>query len=251
MAWERITPQGRANARRGKQLGYAKITTGFRYEKVASDLARLVGAPVPRVEIVDLRPHGLCAISHVHSEASYQFRRKGYMRPANPARDPRLEAMGRKACGLLPFLAWIAAPDHFDESNLVVDAMSQGKLRLRAVDFDEAFKWADIGREQMLGFHQVLRENADVSQIGDVLRAIMSASDGELATCCNVLPSGEADAMVQKLVARKAELPPAGEFARDARQPIRARTRHHARHRQNPRQLTSSEQAFNFVAQTH
>ncbi len=46
----------------------------------------------------------------------------------------------RSAGGLLPYFAWIAADDHYDDTNLVVDELGDGRCRVVAVDFEQAAK---------------------------------------------------------------------------------------------------------------
>jgi hypothetical protein len=103
---------------RGGQLGFAKLN-GAEHEKLGSDLAVLVGVPVPRVEIGTVEGHGPFAISHIHSCRSYPLATKESL--GQQGFLPAVKSALERASGLLSFLVWIGAEDHYDDTNLVVE----------------------------------------------------------------------------------------------------------------------------------
>jgi hypothetical protein len=102
---------------------------------LASDIAQLIGVPVPQVDLgkVEQRQETF-AISHIHSAKSRS------VPEANLASSVRADAF-REASGLLPLLAWIGAEDHNKAENFVVDDLGDNKVRIRAIDFEHAFHW--------------------------------------------------------------------------------------------------------------
>jgi hypothetical protein len=113
------------------QLGYAKMEF-IENEKLASDLAKLIPVPVPHVEIVRaVRMQGPCAISYVHSSRSRPLAAKdGVSEQVYPL---AVRTALKRASGLLPFLAWIAADDHNDDTNLVVEELENDDCRVMAI----------------------------------------------------------------------------------------------------------------------
>src|SRR5258708_26394221 len=97
------------------QLGYAKMEF-IENEKLASELAKLIPVPVPHVEIVRaVRGQGPCAISHVHSSRSHSLAAKEDV--SEQVHPSAVRTALKRASGLLPFLAWIGADDHNDDTN--------------------------------------------------------------------------------------------------------------------------------------
>ena len=125
--------------KRDDQYGYAK-TLGIGPELLASCLAQLVGAAVPRAE--EGRVEGSSdhfVVSHVWGlDDSYPLEPK-YPETRGAYSKAELAAL-RAASGLLPFFAWVANTDHGDDTNLVVDVID-GRPRIRAIDFGFAFAW--------------------------------------------------------------------------------------------------------------
>lgn len=118
------------------QLGYAKLDRIWK-EKLASDLAKLVCAPVPLVEFGTVK--GMAhTISYVHSEPSRALRTDDEAERANSYSSAEAAAL-KAASGLLPFLAWIGAEDHNKDSDLVIDDLGDGRYRVVAIDFEHAF----------------------------------------------------------------------------------------------------------------
>lgn len=145
----------------------------------------MVGLPVPRVEIgTVIGCEGKqFAISHVHNER---------VRPLVPKAESFFqreylpeERMGlRAASGLLPFLAWVAATDHNDNSNLVVEARDGERCRIVAVDFADAFMWGDGEHAIVLPSLPGLVTYVDHGLVGAALADIEGLSRRDICTAC-------------------------------------------------------------------
>ncbi len=163
------------------QLGYAKRDQ-IENEKLAADLGQLVDVTVPPVDICDVEKIGKCDISHIHSCKSRALAEKdsGNTQPDFPA--TALNQALKQASGLLPFLAWIAAYDHFDDTNLVVDDLGGEALQVRAIDFEHAFDFkADVCE---LPAPPKLRVQVDQSILNATLAKIEQVTEAQILTCC-------------------------------------------------------------------
>jgi hypothetical protein len=166
------------------QLGFAKMGP-VENEKLASDLAKLIPAPVPHVEIVRaVRGQGPCAISHVHSPRSRPLATKeGFpQQDYSPAEKTAL----KRASGLLPFLAWIAADDHYDNTNLVVDELGNDLFHVVAIDFEHAFAWAHGEEAIVLPAPPALVAYVDPLLVSDSLAVIERLTAAQISGCCAV-----------------------------------------------------------------
>jgi len=113
--------------------GFAKRQFAHR-EKLASDLASLVGVAVPRV-VLD-RVNGsaeLYAISQAYGIESIDL---SLLRDrlANRFNSEEVQNAIRQASGLLPFHAWVATQDLKDD-HLVVAMDATGTYTIAAIDF--------------------------------------------------------------------------------------------------------------------
>jgi hypothetical protein len=118
---------------RAGQLGFAKLAS-IEKEKLAADLAQLVNAPVPHVEISKIG-RDRCAISYVHGPGSRSLACFESKYPAE------LHDALRTASSLLPFLAWLQSYDHTKDENFVVDHLENNLAQVRAINFEHAFDW--------------------------------------------------------------------------------------------------------------
>jgi hypothetical protein len=162
---------------RNGRLGYAKICS-IKREKLASDLAQLIGAPVPRVEIGSVEGCGPFAISHIHSLRGWPV--AGYRRDYSAAEKVALRA----GSGLLPFLAWIGSDDHGRDNNLVFEELSEDRLRVVAVDFEHAFLWRGAEDVVCPPAPAALVANLDPSLVCERLAAIENLAADQIADCC-------------------------------------------------------------------
>lgn len=169
---------------RNAQLGYAK-SEWIPNEKLAADLARMVGLPIPRVEIGTVVGYGNqpFAISHVRSEHSRPLvpkRERNFHREYSAQERTALRA----ASCLLPFLAWVAADDHNDDSNLVVEVQGDDIRRIVAVDFGDAFMWRAGERVIVLPKRPALVTNVDPVVVRAALAAIEGLSAERICAAC-------------------------------------------------------------------
>ena len=165
------------------QLGYAK-TTDIEKEKLASDLAKLIQVPVPHVEIAPVQGLGLCAISHVHSSRSRPLTSKEDF--SERTYSPAERAALKQASGLLPFLAWIAANDHCNDTNLVVDELENNHCRVLAIDFEHAFAWEQGENTIFLPMPPALEANVDPLIVSESLEVIERLTPSQMSGCCGV-----------------------------------------------------------------
>jgi hypothetical protein len=164
---------------RDGQLGFAKANS-IKREKLAADLAQLTGAPVPRVEIGKVEGSSdLFAISYMHSDNSRALVKKGEL-PRDYSPEERLAL--RAASGLLPFLIWIGAEDHYNDTNLVRDTEGHS-YRIVAIDFEHAFRW-DMGEDRIvLDTPPGLVANVDPLRVEQRLVAIEGLNAAQITGC--------------------------------------------------------------------
>ena len=176
--WKAPSGFGLAVERDG-QLGYAK-TEFLSKEKLAACLAKLVGAPVPSVDIDSVSGVGRCAVSYVKNPHS------------RPLGDPHIEhdhsEQEKKALlaasGLLAFLAWIDAADHGSEANYVVEQdCAGGEMRIVAIDFEHAFSW-ETGTEKISISSQRVIQNPDPQRVREILCRIEGLPSEQIERCC-------------------------------------------------------------------
>jgi hypothetical protein len=165
---------------RESQLGYAKLGC-LAPEKLGADLAQLAGVPVPTVEVDLVEQHGPFAISHVHSKLSRPLAAKGqFSRDYSSSEKAALRSAG----GLLPFFVWIAAEDHYDDTNLVVDELGDGQCRVVAVDFEHAFRWTPGEDKIVLHAAPGLIANIDPLIVRDSLAIIEGITAEQMRDAC-------------------------------------------------------------------
>jgi hypothetical protein len=175
--WKPSHGSGFAVERNGS-LGYAK-TTLPKVEKLAADLASLVGAPVPSVEIEDIDHIGECAISYVknaHSRPLIDMQGKT---------DTERQQALREASGLLPFLAWIDATDHYSEANYVLERDDYGPARLVAIDFEHAFSWVQGQDKIFVRSPGEFIKAMDSRRVCEMVSRIETLTAQQINDCCN------------------------------------------------------------------
>jgi hypothetical protein len=86
---------------------------------------------------------------------------------------------------LLPFLLWIGAEDHGDDTNLIVDCLAKGQLRVRAIDFEDAFKWTQGGDFSVVFPPPGLISNLELELVDKTLAGIKKLTAAEITSCCN------------------------------------------------------------------
>jgi hypothetical protein len=165
---------------RESQLGYAKLDY-LASEKLGSDLALLAGLPVPIAEIDMVEGIGPFVISHVHSKLSRPLVAKGqFSQGYSSAETTALKS----ASGLLPYFAWIAAEDHYDDTNLVVDELGDGQCRITAIDFEHAFRWTPGEHKIILKGPPGLTSNIDPLAVRNSLAAIAGITAKQIDEAC-------------------------------------------------------------------
>jgi hypothetical protein len=145
----------------------------------------MVGLPVPRVEIGTVVGFAgqQFAISHVHNERGRPLVPKG-RRYFHRTYSPEERIGLRAASGLLPFLAWVAATDHNDDSNLVVEAWDDDRCGIVAVDFGDAFMWGADEQAIVLPSAPALVTNVDPAVVRAALTAIEGLSRRDICAAC-------------------------------------------------------------------
>lgn len=161
------------------QLGYAKSSERQR-EKLASDLAKLLSAPVPTVELTTIRGEEY-AVSYVGSPEDGRL-----SEPNDVARiysDSEITAV-RHASGLLAFTAWIDAFDHCSGANYIVQKHSEGTISVVAVDFEDAFKWKS--GEQAINVYSpdILAKNFDQEAVDQLTSRIENLPRDKIIELC-------------------------------------------------------------------
>jgi hypothetical protein len=188
---------------RNGQLGYAKLNH-IECEKLGADLARLVGAPVPPVEIGTVEGRGPFAISHIHSPRSRPLAIAGAL---SEVYAPAVNAGLRAASGLLSFLGWIGADDHYGDTHLVVDELANG-IRIVAIDFENAFSWAHGEEVVVQRAPPALLANVERLRVDDQLRAIENLSAAQIHHCCTDSGHQQATRIARVLQGRRDLLRP-------------------------------------------
>jgi hypothetical protein len=123
---------------------------------------------------------------HPIDVAGEKIRHLGLDRPREQRTRPLTQNVGERigkaneiaalkaATGLLPFLAWISADDHYDDTNLVVDDLGDGHFRVMAIDFEHAFHWGH-GEDAI---------NADSRLVEKYLEIIEGLTAVQITDCC-------------------------------------------------------------------
>ncbi len=180
--WKPPRGHGLAVERDG-QLGYAKADY-IEKELLASRLAKLVGAPVTRVEIAHVGLAGRHAISYVNNEHSKSLGSDPHFEPEY-SQEERQAA--RDASGLVPFLAWIDAEDHASPVNFVLEYDSAANVpRLVAVDFEDAFRWTAGEDKISVSVLRVFHCNMNTCLVERTIATIENLDDVQVRECCSV-----------------------------------------------------------------
>lgn len=179
--WRIISQKGNGNlVERDGHRGFAKLSNPGR-EKLAHDLAMLVGVNVPFVEVCYIGKMGPFSVSHIHSATLGSLREDALTAtPYSPDEQTALRA----ASGLLPFLAWVGADDHYKDENLVVDDLDPAGLNISAIDFDDAFSFALETDCITAPVPPSLKIHFDKVRVGETLEKILNLSEAEIMSCC-------------------------------------------------------------------
>src|SRR5713101_1871509 len=114
------------------ELGYAKPAPHLASEKIAADLGRHIGVPVPEVRLEYSEPHrAIVAVSIVGDELAIDL--ASWLKDGN--KPQRIAAALRAASGLLPYFAWFNMDDR-SPWNLVVADRKGGTRSVMDVDHD-------------------------------------------------------------------------------------------------------------------
>jgi len=187
---------------RGNELGYGRLGSHPR-EKLASDLAQIIDAPVPVVSIEQINGE-VFTISRVANQKSYPLLEKGQQRDYTGSELAALRA----ASGLICFLLWVGAEDQSDDTNLVVNSTASG-LEICAIDFEHAF--GQFLRDDYFGAASeppALKLNPDPKLIEAALIKIENVPmrDIRRSCCASGHTKEESLRIAQKLIVRKSML---------------------------------------------
>jgi hypothetical protein len=178
--------------KRDGRRGYAKFDC-LEKELVGAELAALVGAPVPSVELGIIRGNR-AAVSHVQSSDTSAL--SCCSKP-----DQEILAALNKASGLIPFLAWIASGDHGKLENFVITPNTHGDLEVQAIDFDNCFEWS-VGFDYVPMIQELTRY-PDLTGVETVLSAIENLSCPSVVEACGRAGIPSAQAFAERLNSRK------------------------------------------------
>jgi hypothetical protein len=120
---------------------------------------------------------------------------------------PAVNAGLRAASGLLSFLGWIGADDHYGDTNLVVDELANG-IRIVAIDFENAFSWAHGEEVVVQRAPPALLANVERLRVDDQLRAIENLSAAQIHHCCTDSGHQQATRIARVLQGRRDLLRP-------------------------------------------
>lgn len=176
------------------ELGLAK-QRGKQQEKLASDLAALVGVRVPRVELDTIKDKSdaAYAISRVHGRESTDLtavRQKA----ADEFKSAPVQDAIKRASGLVPFYAWVGTGDQKDD-HLVLDRDADGSYHVTGVDFKSSFGWGepDGGQVGRPGVPQALAENNNIVKgiVAEAVDRIEAVTDEQIFSAVKPLPISE------------------------------------------------------------
>lgn len=174
------------------QLGYAKFDR-IKEEWLGAKLAEIVGAPVPTAEHGSVRGNP-AIISFVRTVDTVAL-------SCCKNTEEDICVAFKRASGLIPFLAWIAAGDHGKPDNFVVTPDSDGLLEIQAIDFDNAFEWnVDFDFVPMI---PELAQCSDSARLETVLTAIEGLSRESILETCKQAGILDAQAFAEQLVSRR------------------------------------------------
>jgi len=187
---------GRANTASGgfgvqcadtNDLGYAKPRDVWQ-EKLASDLARRVGIPVPEIRLGEVEGcNGVHAISIAFGKESIDLKR---VRETTGIQPPLQAALGR-ASGILALHAWFSTGD-LKEEHVLVATDNYGAESVAAIDFASAFAWGvnDNAVVAPTTEPRGLVENVDKAQVLAAVGRIEAVSDEQIRAALAAIPEG-------------------------------------------------------------
>ncbi len=169
-------------------VGFAKKQLAHR-EKLASDLAALVGIAVPVVAVDHVEGiEGLHAISVAHGKESIDL---SLMRDRLAGRfnSPEVTDALKRASGMLPFHAWVATQDLKDE-HLVVAADEAHAYDIAAIDFAYSLDLSapDGGPVLPPAGPPSLIVNVDKGIVAATLERIETVTDEQIRAVVQALP---------------------------------------------------------------
>lgn len=171
------------------KFGLAK-PNGMINEKIASDLAALVGVRVPPVDI-DIVDGGsdLYSISYAHGRESVDVTLLQERAPEQLNSQAVRDGLAM-ASGLLPFYAWTASGD-FKNDHLVLDPRDDGTYEVAGIDFQHSFGWGDNGGGdvQATEMPPALAPNIDKNVVLGAVSGIEAVTDGQIRDIVNTLPA--------------------------------------------------------------
>jgi len=158
-------------------------------EKLASDLARMVGVVVPLVEFDRIEgKDGLWAVSKAHGETSIDATMLREQIKEH-FKAPEVQESFRAASGLVAFYAWIGTTDLKDD-HLCLAARAAGGYEVVGVDFEMSFCWHEIdgGQVESPGIAPAMLTNIDKRAVQATVVAIESAADQQIREMVGSLP---------------------------------------------------------------
>lgn len=170
------------------ELAFAKAQLPY-CEKIASEVAKLVGVAVPNVVLDvlenDPRTH---AISSLHGKECVDMtllrERLGNRFDSHEVQDAL-----KRASGLLPLYALLATQDQKDD-HLVVATDADGAYTVAAIDFAYSLAWqeADGGPVQPPGVPPALANNIDKNRVANTVEKIEAVSDEQFQALVGSIP---------------------------------------------------------------
>jgi hypothetical protein len=192
-------------------VGFAKKQLAHR-EKLASDLAALVGVAVPVVTLDHVDGiDGLHAISVAFGKESIDL---SLLRDRLASRfsSPEVTDALKRASGMLPFHAWLATQDLKDE-HLVVAANEAHAYDIAAIDFAYSLDLPlpDGGIVQPPAGPPSLIANVDKSIVAATLERIETVADEQIRAVAQALPNelagdDEKERLAKGLIGRRGKI---------------------------------------------
>jgi hypothetical protein len=172
------------------ELAFAKAQSP-QCEKIASDLANLVGLPVPRVVLDnvegDTRIH---AVSSLHGKESIDIPLLRERLPKHFESQQVQDAL-KQSSGMLALYAWLATTDLKDD-HLMVATDEAGAYSVAAIDFVQSLAWpeADGGTVQPPAVPACLANNIDKNRVADAVARIEALNNDQIQAVINAIPDG-------------------------------------------------------------
>jgi hypothetical protein len=191
-----------------KDLGYAK-PKDVHQEKLASDLAKTMGLPVPEIRLDQVDGSNvLHAVSVAFGNESIDLKK---IRETSGI-TPQIQAALARASGLLALHAWFATGD-LKEEHVLVASDDQGAQSVAAIDFASAFAWgADGGAVNGPTTEpKGLVDNVDKAAVQATVERIEGMTDAEVQRAVisipeAVLPLTDKDRIINGLIKRRGSI---------------------------------------------